>query len=74
MGTAERVLRIVLGGALAAWAPLLQLLAGPPLLWLLLDIALVALGVDFVTGVRGYCPPYKRLEWSTAGPLAGAGQ
>jgi len=34
---------------------------------LLLYAALIAQGVDFVvTGVRGYCPLYKWLGWSTA--------
>lgn len=68
LGMLERVLRIVLGGALALWA-LSLLLGGGALVWQLLRIALIALGVDFVvTGIRGYCPLYKRLGWSTAGP------
>ena len=72
LGIAERVLRILLGGALAVWA-LAQALGTASTLGLLLDVALVALGVDFVvTGVRGYCPLYKRLGWSTAGPAAGS--
>jgi hypothetical protein len=38
---------------------------GPVLVWLF-NIAIIALGLDFVvTGVRGYCPLYKRLGWST---------
>ena len=66
IGTTERVLRVLLGGALAVWA-LWLLLGGGPLVWLLLYGALIALGVDFVvTGARGYCPLYKRLGWSTA--------
>lgn len=66
LGTAERLLRVLLGGAAAAWASWL-LLAGGVLTPLLLYIALLALGVDFVvTGARGYCPLYKRLGWSTA--------
>lgn len=68
VGTIERVLRVVLGGALAAWA-LWLLLGGGPILWLLLYVALLALGVDFVaTGIRGYCPLYKWLGWSTVRP------
>jgi hypothetical protein len=68
LGTVERVLRVLLGGALAVWA-LVQLLGGGAVAWLLLYVALIALGVDFVvTGIRGYCPLYKRLGWSTAGP------
>ncbi len=48
------------------WA-LWLLLGGSALVWQLLDVALIALGVDFVvTGIRGYCPLYKRLGWSTA--------
>lgn len=66
IGTAERVVRVTLGGALAMWM-LVRLFSGGGLIPLLLDIALVALGVDFVvTGVRGYCPLYKRLGWTTA--------
>lgn len=68
VGTIERVLRVVLGGALAVWA-LWLLLGGGPVVWLLLYVALVALGVDFVvTGIRGHCPLYKWLGWSTARP------
>ncbi|OFZ85341.1 MAG: hypothetical protein A2W21_02040 [Betaproteobacteria bacterium RBG_16_66_20] len=67
LGTAERVLRVLLGGAVAVWASWLSL-GGGALTQLLLYIALFALGVDFVvTGARGYCPLYKRLGWSTAG-------
>jgi hypothetical protein len=66
LGTIERVLRVVLGGALAIWA-LTLFLSGGGLIWLLTYAALIALGVDFVvTGIRGYCPLYNRLGWSTA--------
>lgn len=66
VGTVERIVRVVLGGALALWA-LSQLLSGNVLIWQLVDVALVALGLDFViTGIRGYCPLYKWLGWSTA--------
>lgn len=68
LGTTERVLRVLLGGALAIWA-LWMLLGGGTLLQVLLYIALIALGVDFVvTGARGHCPLYKWLGWSTARP------
>jgi hypothetical protein len=68
LGTTERVLRVLLGGALAVWASWL-LLGGGPLVWLLLYVAVIALGLDFVvTGIRGYCPLYKWLGWSTARP------
>jgi hypothetical protein len=68
LGTIERVLRVVLGGALAIWA-LTLFLGGGGIIWQLLDAALIALGVDFVvTGIRGYCPLYNRLGWSTAQP------
>lgn len=68
LGTIERMLRVLLGGALAVWAAVL-LLGGGAWVWLLLYVALIALGVDFVvTGIRGYCPLYKRLGWSTAHP------
>lgn len=66
VGTVERVTRVVFGGALAVWA-LVLLLGGGSLIWLLLHAALIALGVDFVvTGIRGYCPLYSLLGWSTA--------
>lgn len=72
VGTTERVLRIALGGALTIWAVVL-LLAGGDLIWLLLYGALIGLGVDFVvTGIRGYCPLYNFLGWSTAQPRAHA--
>lgn len=68
LATTERVLRVLLGGALAIWA-LWLLLGGGTLLQVLLYIALIALGVDFVvTGARGHCPLYKWLGWSTARP------
>lgn len=68
VGILERVLRGLLGGALAAWAGWMLLGGGSPLA-LLLYLALTALGVDFVvTGIRGYCPLYKWLGWSSAGP------
>lgn len=68
LGTIERVVRVLLGGALAVWA-LLLFLGGEVLVWRLLYIMLIALGVDFVvTGIRGYCPLYKLLGWSTAQP------
>ena len=67
LGTIERELRIALGGALAIWPLVLFLGGSNGLIWQLLDVALIALGVDFVvTGIRGYCPLYKRLGWSTA--------
>jgi len=67
LGSTERVLRVSLGGALAVWAFFLLLGTGS---WggRLLDVALIALAVDFVvTGIHGYCPLYHRLGWSTAG-------
>jgi len=66
LGTTERILRVLLGGMLAVWA-LWSLRGSGALIWQLLDVALIALGVDFVvTGIRGYCPLYKWLGWSTA--------
>ena len=65
LGTIERVMRIALAGALAIWA-LVLLFAGGGLVWVLAHIALVALGADFVvTGIRGYCPLYNLLGWTT---------
>lgn len=66
VGTVDRILRVSSGGVLAIWAATRLSGHGPVLVWLL-DIALIALGLDFVvTGIRGYCPLYKRLGWSTA--------
>ncbi len=68
LGMTKWVLRIVLGGALALWAGSL-FLGGDILAWRIVNVALIALGLDFVTtGIRGYCPLYKRLGWSTARP------
>ena len=70
LGTTERVVRVALGGGLAIWAFVL-FLSGDGLLWRLMYVALIALGIDFVvTGIRGYCPLYNRLGWSTALPEA----
>jgi hypothetical protein len=68
LGTTERVLRVLLGGGLAIWA-LWLLLGGGALVQVLLYVAMIALGVDFVvTGLRGHCPLYKWLGWNTAHP------
>lgn len=68
LGTVERVVRVVLGGTLAVWA-LLLFLGSDVLVSRLVYGALVVLGLDFVvTGIRGYCPLYQRLGWSTARP------
>ena len=70
LGTMERLLRVTLGGALAIGA-LALVLRDDGLIWRLLYVALIAIGVDFVvTGIRGYCPLYKRLGWSTTRPEA----
>jgi hypothetical protein len=70
LGTVERVLRVALGGALAIWA-LMLFIGGGDLIWRLAYVALIVLGADFVvTGIRGYCPLYNRLGWSTAQPEA----
>jgi hypothetical protein len=66
LGTIERILRVLGGGAVAVWAVFLAASHGP-LEWRLLALAIFALGADFVvTGIRGYCPLYRRLGWSTA--------
>lgn len=71
LGIVERVLRVTLGGAVAIGG-LALFMAGAGLIWLLLGVALIALGADFVvTGIRGYCPLYNRLGWSTAQPKQG---
>lgn len=58
-------MRIGLGAALAIWA-LALLFAGGGLIWILAHIALATLGADFVvTGIRGYCPLYNLLGWTT---------
>ena len=68
LGMVERVLRVALGGALAIGA-LVLLTTANGWMWPLLDVALIALGADFVvTGIRGYCPLYKSLGWNTANP------
>lgn len=66
LGSVERVLRVVFGAAVALWA-LLLFFSGESLILRLVCLALAALGLDLVvTGIRGYCPLYKRLGWNTA--------
>jgi len=66
VGPVERVIRVVGGGLLAAVS--LMLLLGGAAWWAAgLEVAAIALGVDFVyTGISGYCPLYKKLGWATA--------
>jgi Protein of unknown function (DUF2892) len=60
LGPIERIVRIVGGGLLAAFALNLWLTTGGLVAWAWLAAGL--LGLDFVvTGVRGYCPLYARL-------------
>lgn len=66
VGTIERVLRMLVGAVLAVVGVLLLVTYGT-LQWSLIGLAVIALGVDFVvTGIRGYCPLYRLLGWSTA--------
>ena len=67
VGRLERLLRVA-GGGLLAVAGVVLLLATDLSWWTAsAEIALVALGIDFVyTGLTGYCPLYHRLGWSTA--------
>lgn len=68
LGTTDRVLRVLAGSALALWGVVL-FVGAAALVWRLLDFALIALGLDLVvTGIRGYCPLYNRLGWTTARP------
>lgn len=67
VGTAERVARVAGGGFLVG-AGLAFIIRGAGSLWVgALDVATVALGIDFlITGVTGRCPLYRWLGWSTA--------
>lgn len=66
LGTIDRKLRIVLGCALAISA-LVLFFAGAGLIWRLVYITLMPLGVEVViSGIRGHCPLYRVLGWSTA--------
>lgn len=66
LGTLERALRVGLGAIVAGGAALFFFTA-EALIWRLAFVALFGLGVDFVvTGLRGYCPLYNLLGWSTA--------
>ena len=69
VGAVERWVR-VLGGSLLAFIGLAYLLPGPVSVpMVILGVALVLLGLDFVyTGLTGYCPLYNKLGWSTARP------
>ena len=67
VGTVERGVRI-LGGGAAIIIGLLLLVSGPgSVILAVAEVALLLLGLDFfVTGITGYCPLYHRLGWSTA--------
>ncbi len=65
VGIIERVVRVVGGGVIAA-VGLVFLIGGSSLLLSLLEVAGVALGLDFVyTGLTGFCPLYRKLGLST---------
>ena len=65
VGIVERVVR-VLGGGLVAALGTYFLLAGSSLLFSAVEVAAIALGLDFVyTGLTGFCPLYAKLGWST---------
>jgi len=65
VGMVERIIRVT-GGAALALASLVFLLGGATLWLAVLEVAGIALGLDFVyTGLTGYCPLYHRLGWST---------
>ena len=66
VGIGERIVRVTGGGALAVVG--LALLLGGSSIWgSLLEVAGVAVGVDFVyTGITGYCPLYRKLGLTTA--------
>lgn len=58
---AERVARVVLGGAAAAAGVFLLVSAGS-VLAVVLEVLLIAAGLDLViTGALGHCPLYQRL-------------
>ena len=66
VGIIERVVRVVGGGLVAAFA-LALLIGGSSLLVSLLEVAGIALGLDFVyTGLTGFCPLYHKLGLGTA--------
>lgn len=72
VGTLERVIRVVGGGAVAVIS-LVLLLGGSSFLGSALAVAGIALGLDFFyTGLTGYCPLYSKLGRSTARRQAGA--
>ena len=65
VGIVERIVRVVGGGVLAAMA-LVFLIGGSSLLLSLVEVAAIALGLDFVyTGLTGFCPLYRKLGLST---------
>ena len=66
VGTVERVIRVVGGGLLAA-VSLLLLIGGASWWGAALEIAGIALGLDFFyTGLTGYCPLYHKLGKTAA--------
>ena len=66
VGVVERIIRVTGGGALAVGS--LLLLTGASSVWAgALEVAGIALGIDFVyTGLTGFCPLYHKLGWATA--------
>lgn len=65
VGIVERVVRVV-GGGLVAVVSLVFLIGGSSLLFSALEVAGIALGLDFVyTGLTGFCPLYHKLGRTT---------
>jgi len=74
VGIIERIIRVTGGSALAIMA-LVLLLGGSSIWGSLIEVAGIALGLDFIyTGVTGHCPLYRKLGLSTTRQhLKGAG-
>lgn len=60
LGPIERLVRIVGGTLLGAFATSLWLTTAGPLGWAWFAVGLIGLDL-VVTGIRGYCPLYARL-------------
>lgn len=65
VGIIERVVRVV-GGGVVAFVSLVLLIGGSSVLFSALEVAGIALGLDFVyTGLTGFCPLYRKLGWTS---------
>ena len=65
VGVVERVGRVAGGGLLTVLGIFFLVSGGGSLALVIVELAGIALGLDFVfTGLTGYCPLYHMLGWT----------